>query len=45
MGGGTRDERQESVGFGHHQVYRHHRCIDQVEVLHQPVRPVGLFYR
>jgi hypothetical protein len=34
MGDGNRDERQESVGIGHHQVYRSHCCIDQVEVLH-----------
>jgi hypothetical protein len=26
-------------------VYRSHRYIDQVEVLHQPVRPTGHFYR
>jgi hypothetical protein len=45
MGGGTGDERQESVGVGHKWVYRSHCCIDQAEVLYQPVRPIGLFYR
>jgi hypothetical protein len=45
MGGGTRDERQESVGVGHHRVYRSHCCIDQVEILYQLIRPIGLFYR
>jgi hypothetical protein len=34
MGGGTRDERQESVGVGHHRVHRSHCHVDLVEVLH-----------
>jgi hypothetical protein len=45
MGGGTGDERQESVGVGHHWVYRSHSCIDLVEILYQPVRPIRPFYR
>jgi hypothetical protein len=28
MGGGTSDERQESVGVTYHWVYRSHCCID-----------------
>jgi hypothetical protein len=28
VGGGTRDERQESVGVRYHWVYRSHCCID-----------------
>jgi hypothetical protein len=44
MGGGTGDEKQESVGVVHHQVYRSHRCTDQVEILYQLVRPIRLFY-
>jgi hypothetical protein len=45
MDGGTGDERQESVGVGHHRVYRSQCHIDEVEILHQKVRHIGLFYR
>jgi hypothetical protein len=45
MGGGTRDERQESEGVEHHRVYRSHCHVYYAEVLYQLVRSIGLLYR